>query len=222
MTLVPAEWTREQRDDAARRALLDELVRLATGEQRDEWFPNLFREYYPRVLGFLRSRTASTSEAEDLTQETFLRAHRKLVPFFEVDPFEAWLFEIAHNLARNSWRDRHAAKRSGQEEPLELLDRVPVALALLARPGGPVPRDPLLSCLDQERLALLSRELNSLPGQMKRCAVLRFHHELKYREISELTGIAVDTVKAHLYQARKRLQAALGPYFDVPEEEDDV
>lgn len=223
MTFLATEPHRDgaRGEDSERRAALDELVRLATtGEPRDEAFRRLFREYYPRVRAFFAKRTGSPTEIEDLAQETFLRAHRGRVPFTRSAAFEAWLFEIAGNVWHNAWRDRHAAKRTGQEAPLELLDSVPAALASLARPGGPAPRDPLLACLDRERLALVAEALKSLPEKMRLCAILRHHHDLRYREIADVTGIGIGTVKAHLYQAHKKLKDLLGAYFDVPEEDD--
>jgi RNA polymerase sigma-70 factor, ECF subfamily len=221
MTFLSIEPHRDEPrgEDPLRRAALDELVRLATtGEQREEAFRRLFREYFPRVRAFFSKRTGSPTEIEDLAQETFLRAHRGLVPFTRSAAFEAWLFEIAGNVWNNACRDRHAAKRTGQEAPLELLDSVSTAVA--SPPGGPAPRDPLRSYLDREQLALIDKALGSLPAKMRLCTVLRYHQDLKYREIADVTGIGIGTVKAHLYQAHKKLKDLLGAYFDVPEEDD--
>ena len=52
-----------------------------------------------------------------------------------------------------------------------------------------------------------------LPPQMKACLVLRVYHDLKYREVADRLRLSIDTVKAHLFQARQRLKSELGEYF---------
>ena len=57
----------------------------------------------------------------------------------------------------------------------------------------------------------------ALPAQMRRCVELRVHQDLRYKEIADLMQVSIDTVKAHLYQARQQLKGKLSGYFADPE-----
>jgi RNA polymerase sigma factor (sigma-70 family) len=76
--------------------------------------------------------------------------------------------------------------------------------------------------LRKERTRLLRDAIERLPEQMRKCLVLRVYHEMKYREIATVLKLSPETVKVHLFQARRRLQADLGDYFRdaLPETEE--
>jgi RNA polymerase sigma-70 factor (ECF subfamily) len=205
--------------DPERRSHLDDLVRRGTAAPVRDFRP-LWQEYYPRIRAFLARRIPSPQEADDLAQETFLRIFRASRPFSRSEEFEAWLFEIAWNVLRNDHRYRSAAKRQGQDEPLDLLDRIPRMVAAIARQGSPGLDDPLGQCLDREGLELVAKELLAMPDKMRRCAQLRFFHDLSYHEIAGVVGITVEAVKGHLYQAKLRLRERLGDYFSGPPEDE--
>jgi RNA polymerase sigma-70 factor (ECF subfamily) len=193
--------------------LLDAIARLGVEPLSDELFQHVVDAYYPRVRRFFAKRELEREECADLTQETFIRVFKGKGVFRSKAQFEAWLFRIAANVCRNAHRSRIAAKRCGPEDSLdELLDQYPSVLARLAEHGTTATRNPLVTYLDQERLAIVAKALHQLPDQMRRCTILRIHHELKYREIAEVMGISIETVKAHLYQARNRLREFLAPY----------
>ena len=67
-----------------------------------------------------------------------------------------------------------------------------------------------------EVLADLRKAVGEMPAQMRRCVLLRVYQDLKYREIAEVMGIKLDTVKAHLGQARARLERELGDGGQIP------
>lgn len=74
--------------------------------------------------------------------------------------------------------------------------------------------EPLHDMLEEERSRLLRNALEELPPQMRRCVQLRVQ-DLRYREIAEILKVSIDTVKAHLYQARQLLKAKLGDYYQI-------
>jgi RNA polymerase sigma factor (sigma-70 family) len=69
--------------------------------------------------------------------------------------------------------------------------------------------DPLDEMIEQSGREELARALDELPEQMRRCCLLRYGRGLKYKEIAEELGISIETVKAHLFQGRKRLLSIL-------------
>jgi RNA polymerase sigma-70 factor, ECF subfamily len=188
------------------------IARLqAAGSPREEDFRRLFDLYYPRVLHFFARRGFPPQDCQDLTQETFLGIYRGIGTFRRDARFETWLFRIATNAYRKRLRHGTAGKREGQEVPLE-------------PEGAPDAREPSADeeMLRRERSRRLREAVEKLPEQMRRCLTLRVYQEMKYREIAALLRLSPETVKVHLFQARRRLREELGPYFAdaVPEDEE--
>jgi RNA polymerase sigma-70 factor, ECF subfamily len=183
----------------------------ATGSPREEDFRRLFDLFYPRVVHFFARRGFPPQDCLDLTQETFLGIYKGIATFRRDSRFETWLFTIAANAWRKRLRWGVAGKREGQEVALEPTGHEP-----------PAPESPAdAEMLRKERSRRLREAVETLPEQMRRCLVLRVYQEMKYREIAALLRLSPETVKVHLFQARKRLREELGPYFAdaVPEDE---
>ena len=183
----------------------------APGPPGEEDFRRLFDLFYPRLVHFFARRGFPPQDCLDLTQETFLGIYRGIGSFRRDSRFETWLFSIATNAWRKRLRWGVAGKREGQEVPLEPAGNAPPA------PESPADEE----MLRRERSGRLREAVERLPEQMRRCLVLRVYQEMKYREIAALMRLSPETVKVHLFQARKRLREDLGPYFAdaVPEDE---
>jgi RNA polymerase sigma-70 factor, ECF subfamily len=189
----------------------DRVVLLVGQIQAESDYQRSCRELYQlfqrRVFKFFAVRGFSSDECAELTQETFIRVFLGIGRLHDASRFATWLFEIAANVYRNELRHRGAAKRDAYEESIDdLADhqgaRQPDAIAALSAtaPG------PLDVTLHRERLERLRAKLTLLPPQMRRCLYLRLYQDLKYREIAALMRISIETVKAHLHQAQKRLK----------------
>lgn len=166
---------------------------------------DLFQRYYKPVVGFFFRRGFSKEESRDLAQDTFLRVFKQMEMFRGDSSTESWLFQIASNLYKNTLRSRQAQKRDAQEVPLS---EVPGLEA-----GTEERRDALTNVLTGERDRVVREILRDLPPQMRRCVILRVEHDLKYKEIAQLMGVSIETVKAHLHQARQHLRDKLADYF---------
>ncbi len=209
-------------DEALERpSIQHHIVELQAGINREDNFQRLFERYYGVVLSFFANRGFPREECQDLTQEAFFRIFKGIASYRSDGPFEGWLFQVAANVYRNTLRDRNAGKRHAQEDSLEsFLDEIMLIPDERSLRGEPVFSGPLEGYLEKERLQVLAGALQELPEQMRRCVVLRFHQELKYREIAGIMRISIETVKAHLYQARRRLRERLADYFDRFDGED--
>jgi len=196
---------------ADRAAAVDEiLAALQSGSAVEEGFRRLLALYYQPLYQFFSNRGFSHEDCLDLTQETFLGIYTGIGSFRREAGFDTWLFRIATNAYRKRRRWRSAEKRAGEEVPLAGTDE--------AAPGEVVPVSPLPRPADEalstERSRLLRGAIEKLPDQMRKCLALRVYRDLKYREIGVVMRLSTETVKAHLFQARRRLQEALGDYFD--------
>jgi RNA polymerase sigma-70 factor (ECF subfamily) len=183
------------------------------GGDREEIFRQMFEIYARSVNSFFLKRGFSQEESQDLVQETFLKVYRGLPAFRGEARFETWLFQIAANLYRNLLRSQSTLKREAQEVPLDDVSKVG---------SDPAEHDAALAfwegnslddLLDEERCRILSSALLDLPDQMRRCVELRVDQDLRYREIADLMSISIETVKAHLGQAKSQLKAKLKIYF---------
>jgi RNA polymerase sigma-70 factor, ECF subfamily len=197
--------------DDANESVLRIIERLQAGPSREEDFRQLFDLYYSRLHHFFARRGFPPQECLDLTQETFIGIYRGIGSFRRDARFETWLFKIATNAYRKRLRWGVAEKRDAVEVPLDSGEEG-------HEPAGPASEEE--SMLRAERARLLRDAVEKLPEQMRRCLMLRVYQEMRYREIATLLRLSPETVKAHLFQARRRLREELGPYFHdaIPDE----
>ena len=174
---------------------------LQRGEDPDRHFRILFDRFSDSVERFFAQRVFSPEDRLDLTQETFLRVYRGIGGFRGESRFGTWLFRIAAN-THLKWCQRQRV-RAAVQEPNPNEDETE---------EGPADSDstPLEDTLESERRQLLHQAIAQLPDQMRRCTTLRVEHDLAYREIASLLRLSTETVKVHLFQARKRLRETLG------------
>ncbi|MEM9597423.1 MAG: RNA polymerase sigma factor [Acidobacteriota bacterium] len=170
----------------------------------------LFRQHYGRVKHFFLHKGCSEDLALDLLQSTFLRAAGSAGPT-QHGSETGWLFVIASNVWRSHLRDGAAAKRDGDEVPIE--GQRDGGEALLSRGVAGPQRDPLDDLLRRERKAALARAIDDLPVQRKTFLQL-FIKGHKYRDIAAMFGVNVNTVKSQIFKARAALRGKLGEIFD--------
>jgi RNA polymerase sigma-70 factor (ECF subfamily) len=185
------------------------LAEMRSGSAREEHFRRLVDLYYTPVYQVFAKRGFPPDDCLDLTQETFLGIYTGIGSFRRDADFDTWLFKIAMNAFRKRLRWRAAEKRRGKEVSLDDEEEDEAAQASLASPE-PVPAE---AALQRERSRVLREAMDKLPEQMRKCMLLRVERDLKYREVAVVLRLSPETVKAHLFQARKRLQEMLGPYF---------
>ena len=164
-------------------------------------FEALYRTHAPRLFG-LACRLVGRAEAEDLLQEVFLTAHKKLALYRGDSSVGTWLFRIAANQCLDHLRSKRA-RFAAMTDELEAEPAAPNAGA--GAVVGVVDR------LD------LERALASLPAGCRTVFVLHDVEGCEHREIAALLGIADGTSKSQLHKARMRLRAALGVAAGVGE-----
>lgn len=169
---------------------------------------DLFESYYGRVKGFFQRRGCDEEEACELVQATFLRVSRSRSQLRDQSSEAGWMFTIAGNVWRSHVRDQKAEKRSATEVAIQGMDDQ--GESLLARQGLPPPGpNPLQALLSKERRQELHRAIAQLPPQMRACLELRITQDRKYREIAEILGVSVSTVKSQIFHAKAKLHELL-------------
>jgi RNA polymerase sigma-70 factor (ECF subfamily) len=164
------------------------LVERARGGDRDA-FGVLARRYQRRVFALGLRYFREAADADDLVQETFLRAWRALDRYDVERPFAPWLFRIAANWALTQLETR---RRRGGEELTESLEW-----------DGPSPAE----SADSARLRReVTAAVNALPEDQRVVLHLRVTEDLSYREIAETLDVPIGTVMSRLARARETLR----------------
>lgn len=185
-----------------------------------EKYSEYFRLYYRDVWHVFRRMGFDLERCRDLTQDTFTSGYRGFDRFRKEASFRTWILKIAENLAINGIRSLKAEKRQATEVHLDgmpdggdtLLDK---------NSSHPVGATPLEDTLAKERQLRLRTAIDSLPTQMRQCIYMYVYQELKYREIADLLGISINTVKSQIFQAKERLRSLLGQFLDEASDSQD-
>jgi len=151
--------------------------------------------FAPRVYGLLVRLVGHRETAEDLTQETLLRAFRGLRTYRPKGKFRAWLFRIATNAARD-WLRR---------QPREPALGLEMERDAWPRGKGENHLPPESSLVRSERAAAVEDALARLPEPDRQVLLLRFYGELAFKEVAKVTGEPLGTVLARAHRALKKL-----------------
>lgn len=205
MSSKPPETDRPEDEE-----ILAAVRAIQGGAGRDAFAP-VFRRFYRPLFKFFSNQSTLREEADDLVQATLLRAYQNLGQYRFEAPFHAWLRQISENVWLNAVRDRQAAKRGSGLVSLESAGAEEGAASPSQVPDSrPTPEQ---SALTGEGVRILRDAIEALPPGMRRCTQLRVYADLKYQEISNVTGITLQTVRSQLFEARKRLKPVLEQYF---------
>lgn len=179
----------------------------------------LYLLYNRQIHAFFANRGFCQEDSRDLLQQTFLEAWRSRSSF-RGENSGGWLFGIAANVWRMSWRNRSRLKRDGQEVSIEgQLPEDSGGQPALQLADVKEASRPLEKCLADEEKRLLRDALEELPERMRFCVVLHLRG-YKYREIADLQKVTLNTVRKQIFDGRERLRERLGAYFsDLPGEE---
>lgn len=197
--------SKEERRLQSRQEDYDLVRRALAGEESA--YTRLRNKYWRSVHSMLQRMIREKNDAEDLTQEAFIKAFNSLASFNPEYAFSTWLYKIASNNCIDYLRKRRL-KTVSIDAPVQMRDgeiqmEIPDA-------GAPLPDTPLTAA---ERTAVLQEAIRNLPDKYRIVIELRHTHEMEYADIARQLELPLGTVKAHLFRARalllKRLQGKL-------------
>ncbi|MHC4150329.1 MAG: RNA polymerase sigma factor [Planctomycetota bacterium] len=167
-------------------------------------FRDIYDEFHAKILHYLE-RMVGKDEAEDLTQEVFLKVNKSLEGFKGQSSLSTWIYRIATNSALDKLRSR-SFRQDEQKVSLSGAD-------------GDVQREDENICLEEKSLSAereaIRKEMNEcirefvdrLPEDYRTVIILSELKDLKNQEIAEILGVSLDAVKIRLHRARARLKA---------------
>lgn len=185
-----------------------ELVRKAQAGDLAA-FESLFRRYQARIYNIIYGMVSSQDDANDLTQDTFVKAYRALGSLRDGQAFYAWLCRIAVNLCRNFRRSR------AMPPPLSLDEGVLID-------GEPTPLDVADSTYEPARLADINatghavrQAIATLSPDHREVVVMHHLEGLPVDHIAQVVGVPVGTVKSRLSRARDCLKRTLRSFVEA-------
>lgn len=170
----------------------DEILIKSALAGNSKSFESLMEFYRKRVAALGMSFFRNPDDTDDFVQEVFVKVYINLSKFKFNASFGTWITKIAYNSAVNSVNRRQEYVPLANEELLQSKDRSPE---------------------DEEirkiTLDVIRSSVATLPENYGICVEMYFFHGLKYDEISEITGFPVNTIKSHIFRAKKILAEKL-------------
>jgi RNA polymerase sigma-70 factor (ECF subfamily) len=174
-------------------------------------FDEMVSRYWDRIYSMVNQLLRNSEDAEEVTQDAFIRAHRGLVNFRGESAFSTWLFQIATNLARNRywyWWRRKKDKSVSLDAPLRSDSETTLGDVIAAEVETP---DDIT--VNREFVTRIASGMERLGAKHREILVLRNVKNQTYEEIAGILGISVGTVKSRIARARESLRAKLGEDF---------
>jgi len=174
-------------------------------------FNEMVSRYWDRIYGMVHQLLRNQQDAEEVTQDAFIRAHRGLVNFRGESAFSTWLYQIATNLARNRywyWWRRKRDKTVSFDQPVGDDNDTPLSEVFateMETPGD--------ITVTQELVDHIAVGMEKISAKHREVLILRNVKNMAYEEIAEVLGISVGTVKSRIARARESLRDAIGGDF---------
>ena len=182
---------------------VDETLAANAARGNREAFDELVRRHQSRMFQLVRILTSGDVEAEDLVQDTFVRAYRAVGQFRGDSTFRTWLHRIAVNVVRShAVRQKSRRLDSARGRDSDRADDD----AAIERVAS---REDLESAVVRRRV--IDQALARLPPDQRLLITLRDVQGLEYREIAVITGLPIGTVESRIFRGRRRLRPMLEP-----------
>jgi RNA polymerase sigma-70 factor (ECF subfamily) len=177
------------RDDLDDQMIVAEVV---SGQK--ELFRLLVNRHEKKVYGMGLSFFRNADDASDFTQEVFLKVYRNLSSFEGRSRFSTWLYAVAYNTAVNSVTRKAAAQYTSLADAEDIVADTDT---------------PERQSLREALRASVREAVLGLPERYRICVDLFFFYERSYQEIESITGYPVNTIKSHVFRAKKLLREKL-------------
>jgi RNA polymerase sigma-70 factor (ECF subfamily) len=177
----------------------DLITRARAGEE--EAFRLIFERYGRPVLRFIYDLVGQRDLAEELLQETFVRAYQGLRNIRDDTKLSSWLFGIGRNVAREAIRSRCRENQNVVDAEISVSAAAAVAQS-----------SPAEDLIQRELNAAMRAALHELDEDRRTVFVLKIFQQLSYQEIADVTGFSLAKVKTDLHRARLDVRRRMGPY----------
>ncbi len=165
-------------------------------------FSAIVKRYREQIYHFILKMVKDGAQAEDLTQETFIKAFRALASFNSQYAFSTWLYKIAANNCIDYFRKKRLATTS-IDTPIQAKD------GQLHRDFPDHQEGPESQLISKERTNEIKVAIDTLPEKYRQAIILRHSQDKSYEEIAEKLNLPLGTVKVRIFRAREMLKGKL-------------
>ena len=184
---------------------IDIALMLRVGKQDEQAFEELISRHQGAVIGTVTKMLSSSSEAEDIAQQVFIRIWKSAPRYQPKAKFTTFLFTIARNLVFNESRRRSRKKEYSMEEREEDFN-------IQSEDSGTASPDEQL--LHGELQSAVDKAISELPEKQRMAVILRRYENMPYEEIAQVLELSISAVKSQLFRARHTLRESLQQYLD--------
>jgi len=183
----------------------DLVTKVQQGDKKS--FDLLVIKYQHRIIQLVNRYVKDPSEAQDVAQETFVKAYRALGGFRGESAFYTWLYRIAINTAKNYLvaRTRRSSDYEVDIDDAESFENAPQLQGL---------ETPERLLMSQEIVDTIKTAIEKLPEEMRVAFMLREFEGMSYEEIAEAMDCPVGTIRSRLFRAREAIDSKLTPLLD--------
>lgn len=188
----------KERNDSLYEDIYALIDKIKEGDR--EAFMTLTSLYQKKVFLLAYSFFRNREDALDILQETFLKLYQKIALFRRGENFQNWLLQIAKNLCIDHYRKEHGKNK-------ELQSGIPVEEMNISSKNSP---DPFLS---SDLKSIFSTCIKKLAERQRMIFVMKHYNQLKYKEIAQILGVSLGTVKSLHSKAVQNLRGLVAPYL---------
>ena len=181
---------------------------MARGDQRA--FRELVERYKKKVYYLALDMAGNAVDAEDISQEVFLKVYRSFSTFRRGAKLGSWLYRVTYNAAIDHLRSKGAVPEPVDDQVLESRSAGGAGLA-----QGRMP-DPAAAAEASDLQRRIARALEKVSPQEKAVFLLRHNEDLMLKDIAETLGLSIGSVKSYLFRAVHKLQKELGGPAAIP------
>lgn len=179
-------------------------------------FQQIYKEYYPKILKYLTRLLNDKDEAEDFTQDVFIKVNEALDKFEGRSSLSTWIYKIATNLANDRFRSVSFQKGTKQTLSGDFLEENKEDKNVWTGEKENT-SDKILE--KKEMNGCIKRYIEDVSENYKTVFVLSEYEGLKNQEIAEILGLSIDTVKIRIYRARRQLKKKMEKGCEISQEE---
>ena len=179
--------------------------RLKRGDYKA--FDLLLLKYQSRVVGLALKFVKDLQIAEDIAQESFLKAYKSINSFREESAFYTWIYRITVNTSKNYLTSKSRKKELSESD----INRLEDSEDIFDIPGGSSPEE-ILSANNLREVIMES--LTNLPEDIRSAISLREFEGLTYEEISEVLNCPIGTVRSRIFRGREIMQERISPILN--------
>jgi RNA polymerase sigma-70 factor (ECF subfamily) len=186
---------------------LDEDLVLRVQQGDKSAFDFLVIKYQHKIIQLVNRYVKDPSEAQDVAQESFIKAYRALGNFRGDSAFYTWLYRIAINTAKNYLvsRSRRSASYQVDIQDAEAFENAPQLQGM---------ETPERLLLNQEIIDTIKAAIDKLPEDMRTAIMLREFEGMSYEEIAQAMDCPVGTVRSRIFRAREAIDDKLNPLLE--------